>query len=283
MEKHFKKPVMLSLEWPLYRHLLSLNYTHDNVDHIMKVLTGKNQLRGRHGFRAVVYATRMSGEMNTSLGNGWSNFIVFNYIVHSKGGICYGFVEGDDGIFASSVPVTTQDYNDLGFDVKVNELTTVTEASFCGIISAADGTLVKDPGVVMMKFGWTSSYITAGDIIMHELLRAKALSLCYECPQCPVVGAIGRRALQVTRNYNPRFIKDGYHDTDIVPRDESSIPEFKPTPASRTLFARLFGVTVENQLRCEDAIMRDDLTTASELIPTNYAALDYYLRYLETD
>jgi len=47
-----------------------------------------------------VEATRMSGEMNTSLGNGFSNLMFMLYACHVQGIAAEGIVEGDDGVFA---------------------------------------------------------------------------------------------------------------------------------------------------------------------------------------
>lgn len=71
---------------------------------------------------------------------------------------------------------------------------------------------------------------------MDELLRAKALSACYETPHCPVIGKIARYALERTRGVHPRFVRDGYHDVPML--DEFDVPKFEPTDLTRELFAR---------------------------------------------
>jgi len=271
---------MQALEEPLYNVMLEKILPADDLKFINNILQGKNTIKAKHGILAKVFATRMSGEMNTSLGNGWANYVVFRTIVEMKNGRFEGFVEGDDGIFACSVDITTEDYAMLGFDVKVIDHDSAATASFCGIISACDGTLIKDPHRFFTNFGWTHSMIQAGDTIMNELLRAKALSAAYEVPQCPIVGAMARYALKITRGYEPRFIEDGYHDTTLIPRDEKTIKPYSPTPNSRTLFSELFGVSSAQQIQAERLIMSGQTSHLSKLFPPNEATLMYTSRYV---
>jgi len=230
----------------------------------------------------------MSGEMNTSLGNGWANYILFSYIVQGKGGEWEGFVEGDDGIFCSSVPVETSDYNRLGFDVKIEEVDNISEASFCGIISAPDGTLLKDPRRVLQTFGWTHSFIHAGDEVMDELLRAKALSLCYEAPQCPILGVLARSALAFTEGVTPRFVQDGYHDYSML--GDFEIPEFNPSSQARSTFASInwakegeapLFISIPLQKQIEEALIKGDMDFVARALPAPRAVQDYCLRYIE--
>lgn len=188
----------------------------------------------------------MSGDMCTSLGNGFTNLMLALYLVHKKGGTLEGFVEGDDGLFATDVELTAADYEKLGFTIKIEEVTDPREASFCGMVFA-ENEIIREPRRFLMGFGWTQSYIHAGTRIMDQLLRAKALSTAYETPQCPIVGAMARYALSATRSVRPRFVNDGFHH----PPDEAPIAEFNPQAATRQLFARLYGISVPEQLEAE--------------------------------
>lgn len=219
----------------------------------------------------------MSGELNTSAGNGWLNLTIFDYIVTVlKGGEWDGYVEGDDGIFASTVDVTTQDYANLGFDVKVEHHESVSTASFCGIIAAADGTLLKDPRRVFQKFGWTHSFISAGDQIMDQLLRAAALSLAYEAPQCPIIRALANKALELTRGVVPRFVPDGYHEP-VLP--EYKIPNYAPSAAARAAFHTKFGVSPSTQIWAERLIMEGRTDHLVSIFPPTQDMSHYVQAY----
>ena len=193
----------------MYDYLLQ-EYPED-ARFLKKVLGGVNKMKTRTGIKASVKATRMSGEMNTSLGNGFSNLMMAKYIAYSKGGYLDGYVEGDDGIFTSTVKLESADYLKLGFTIKMEEVEQINEASFCGMIFATEGQIIRNPSDILANFGWTSSFINAGPVIMGELLRAKALSTVYETGNCPIIGVLARRALLKTRQYKPRFVDDGYH------------------------------------------------------------------------
>lgn len=233
----------------------------------------------------------MSGEMNTSVGNGWGNLCIFAYICEElKGEVWDGYVEGDDGIFGTNAEITARDYELLGFDVKVVCLDCscpnpethppADGVAFCGIIAATDGTLLKSYTRVFQNFGWTTSCLDAGEDVMHELLRAKALSLAYEVGHCPILWALAKYTLENTRDYAPRFIRDGYHDTDLIPRDERFIPLGPPSIESRVDYQRHFGLTPGLQEEVESMILQGKFDTVANIIPAPLVQQDYERRFV---
>lgn len=272
-ESHFSREVMESVECQLYRHCLSWS---SHADFIAKTLVGLNRMRTRTGIRASVEARRMSGDMCTSLGNGFTNLMLASFLVHEKGGTLEGFVEGDDGLFATDVQLTSQDYEELGFTIKIEEVDDPMAASFCGMIFSDSGEIIREPRRVFMGFGWTQSFINAGPKVMAELLRAKALSSVYETPQCPIVGELARQALLRTRGVRPRFVDDGYHR----PHDEIPVPEFCPADDTRSLFAQVFGISVDVQLAAERAIRSGDMLALSSLVPPTPEQAEYSSKYV---
>lgn len=273
-ESHFTPQILEAVECQLYRWCLAGDA---NVDFLCRTLKGPNRMRTRTAVSATVQGRRMSGDMCTSLGNGFTNLMLALFLVSEKGGSLEGFVEGDDGIFATSVELNSADYAKLGFTIKIEEVADPCTASFCGLIFAPSGQIIRDPFRFMMGFGWTSSFINAGPRIMGELLRAKALSTVYETPNCPIVGALARHALRRTRGYSPRFVDDGYHR---VPRDERGCADFAVTLDTRQLFERLFGISVATQLLAESLIMKGDMAGLSSLIPAPSDVLLYSSRYV---
>ena len=268
-ESHFVPEVMKALEIQLYKHCLG---TGPDTRFLCRTLLGENRMRTRHGIHATVVARRMSGDMCTSLGNGFSNLMLTLFIAHEKGGVVDGFVEGDDGIFRSSVPLLASDYEALGFTIKIERVHDPCSASFCGMVFADSGEIIRDPRRFLAGFGWTQSFLYAGPRIMGELLRAKALSAVYETPQCPIVGALARAALSETRVYNPRFVDDGFHK---IPTDEFAVPCFSPRDDTRELFAQLYGVPVLAQLEIERLIDQHRFDTIQTLLWPD-AAMQFY-------
>jgi len=213
----------------------------------------------------------MSGDMCTSLGNGFTNLMLFMYVAHKKHGSIEGFVEGDDGIYVTDVVMESSDFLLLGFEIKIEDLALECDndlrtASFCGLIFSSNA-IIRDPRKFFCGFGWTGSFLGAGDKIMQELLRAKALSACYETGQCPIVGKLARYALKVTRGSHYRFVDDGYHNYAHVETDESKIPEFAPDSATRVLMHKIYGITPAAQIEVENLIEQGRFDEIASFIP----------------
>lgn len=269
-ESHFTPEVMDAIECELYRHCLPWL---TDIDFLCSTLCGRNRMRTRTGLRAECEGRRMSGDMCTSLGNGFTNLMLAKYIAWKQGKDLHGFVEGDDGLFATEAILDAGAYEKLGWTIKIEEVSDPCRASFCGMVFADSGEIIRNPVEFLANFGWTSSFIGGGKALMDQLLRAKALSCVYETPQCPIVGALARRALSETRGVVPRWVDDGYH---VRPRDEIPLPAFAPSDDTRQLFSELYGIDVASQKAIERKLLGGDFDVAS-LLPTE--AVEPYLRY----
>jgi len=237
-----------------------------------EVETGENIIHLFDGLEFAVEGERMSGTSFTSLFNGLENYLAFLWVCERNQMHGEGFVEGDDGLFVTEKQLFADDFALLGLTVELKELPDVCHGHFCGLTCAADGTIVKDPRRVFQTFGWTTSFLGAGNRIMDELLRSKALSLACELPQCPIVGVIARRALDITRGV---VVKHHTGDWNEIPVDDESAFEralapFRPTQAARRLVGELFGITPETQIRVELHIAEDRLDEIQKLIPPSY-------------
>lgn len=270
-ESHFTPQLMDICECELYRWCLGDT---EDARVLCNTLTGDNAMRTRSGVKATVKGRRMSGDMCTSLGNGFTNLMLAKFIAYRKTGdvdSLDGLVEGDDGLFSSTVPISAQDYEKLGFTIKIDEVTDPCCASFCGMIFADSGEVIRSPVRFLTGFGWTHSTIGGGNQVMQSLLRAKALSAVCETPQCPIVGQMARSALAYTRGVLPRFESDGYHHTysDV---DERKLPTFSPSADTRELFSRMYGINPESQLAIEEKIACGQLDDISPILVTALAS-----------
>jgi len=271
-ESHFVSSFMDICECELYRHCFPLM-----GEWFSQVIMGKNRLHTRKGIRAQLIGRRMSGEVVTSLGNGFTNLMLTLFLSKIQGRVIDGFVEGDDGIFCTNGPLNPKDYERLGFTIKIKEVSDPCFGSFCGLVCGESGEIIRDPISFIAKFGWTHSFVTGGRRIMGELLRAKALSTIYETPQCPIVSVVAHYALDKTSNYNPRFIDDGYH----ISPDVLNVPKFCPSYDTRLLFANLYGIPIMVQLEIERLIMVGNFQKVSQLLPLNKDMLWFSDRYIE--
>lgn len=237
-EASFSTELMKAVECQLYRHMLKMWPTH--ADWMERTLTGVNRLAFRNVCSASIRGRRMSGDMCTSLGNGFTNLMLMHFAAEEFGFTVNGMVEGDDGIFAlSKVPdQLAAFFSRLGFVIKLQEIPDPCVGGFCGIVAADNGN-IKDPVKFLTTFGWTHTCLEANDRIMLQLLRAKALSAQYELPNCPVIRAVADRALELTTGVLPRFVYDGYH---IAPPTNQA-PAFEPTQSTRELFTELYGLS----------------------------------------
>lgn len=299
-ESHFTAEMMRACEFVLYGFMLQ-NYP--DLFHLMEeVLQGTNNIQDKW-FGMKVDARRMSGEMNTSLGNGFSNLIFMRTISRMYGyGEAVGVVEGDDGLFRykRGKSPTTENFTDNGFNIKLDLHDKICYASFCGLLFDEDcRDIVTDPRKVLALFGWTSAkYSSANQKTIKKLIRCKALSLAHAYPACPIVSELARYGLRATRSYNVTQFINARRDLNLYERekfleadtyfkqnrDELSIPRKEVGMGSRLLVEGLFDIPVDEQLRIEEMLRnKDDLSqitipTADVFMPNSW--IEYADRYI---
>lgn len=262
-EAAFTSELMEACEFELYLYMVSRLPNGLKWFAIVKaVLAGETRCVFKR-FYVIVLATRMSGEMCTSLGNGFTNLMislfVFTTLGYSMDQIA-GVVEGDDGLFRISAAVPTEkDYEDLGLIIKIELHETISTASFCGLIfDETDRLNVTDPLEVLATFGWLSArYARAGRSKKMALLRCKALSLAYQYPGCPIIASLARYALRMTRSYSIDgvLLKDRtmsmWERTQLLEAVRHPIVEIKTPINTRLLVESRYGITIAQQLLIE--------------------------------
>lgn len=242
-----------------------------------------NELKNRRFGSAVILACRMSGEMNTSLGNGISNLLLNLFVLANCG--CKnvtGIVEGDDGLFRFYGPeVTAQHFATIGFTIKISVADAVNEASFCGIIyDGLDGLNVTNPISGLMEFGWGGSrYAPSSENTRKKLLRSKALSLLYSYPGCPILQSLALYALRITEgmrylvpsNFSLYEKEEMRMCLDYI--KEHGLPVRDVPERTRLLVEKLYGIPVSVQLSVELK-----LDTLTELVPLDFPELLPYCK-----
>jgi hypothetical protein len=260
-ESLFVEELMDACEFELYRYMTEqLNQNEKFRKFCEEVLGGTNECMYKW-FRLYIHAKRMSGEMCTSLGNGFSNLIFTKFVAHEHSLKVKSIHEGDDGLISSDSEIKQVWFEELGLRIKIEEIDDISSASFCGIIfDPKDLQNITNPLKVLANFGWTSNqYWGARESTKRALLRSKALSLIYEYPGCPVVQELALYALRHTRDVK-RLTKftHGRRDIDMFMRQRIlSAIEFQDLPVAipgvqtRHLMEQEFGITVEMQLKIE--------------------------------
>lgn len=258
-ESLFTADLMRYVEKELYVYMVEcLPDGEEFLSMFEKLIVGQNVCHFA-AFQLVVEATRMSGEMNTSLGNGFANLMLMLFTCDEHGIDCVGCVEGDDGIFWVSKELPGDAwFKSLGLFIKIEYHDDISTASFCGMIfDTQDKIVVTDPRKVLASIGWArQQYLTAKDTTLKQLLRMKALSFAHQYKGCPIVGALSHWILRHTRNV--RIRKSIKHPRDWWTRQlydqispEGELDYVEPPTRTRLLVASQFGISVTSQLMVE--------------------------------
>lgn len=293
-ESLFVKEVMRKVEFILYRHMTKLLPAGERFMVLCeRVLAGTNSCDFKH-FSTKCEATRMSGEMCTSLGNGFSNLMFMRFMCKRKG--CTrirGVVEGDDGLFTMcGTPPTTQDFASLGLNIKLEVHSSLTTASFCGLIFHPEERInVTDPVKTLASFGWTTArYAGTRKSRLDLLLRSKALSLAHQYPGCPIISELAQYGLRITQHIRDqeieRFVRntsslDTYHRSEMIKFVTEGIPTRETGLETRYLVEKLYGVRVDQQLALENYLKNLDCPMELDLSPFGIKVHEHWLHFFK--
>lgn len=259
---------MMKIERHIYSWFLKFNPHHDEI---MKLydqgIYNLNLIRYKD-FNLRIMCRRMSGEMNTSGGNGLMNMMMTYFILHESGNsldLATAF-EGDDGEVEVDVAFpTSQDYADLGANIKIEIPSGPSTASFCGLIYDVESMdNVTDPIDSLMSFGWTTKqYLDAGKNKLNALLRSKSLSLLYEYPACPILRELALYGLRMTKHIDSKYLqlviskqKMSMYDREIMleaikNHDLAESMKKEITHQTRYLVETKFNIPIKTQIEVE--------------------------------
>lgn len=288
-ESSLNKRIMEVIEQQLYGHFLK-NF--ENLRSEFALMARANRMVSK-GVKCSVVC-RMSGEMTTSLGNGFSNMVIALYVAKITGNpIIAGVVEGDDGLFTTARPLDLERAAEFGFDITAVQTSEVGEAGFCGLyFDSNEVKLIRDPAEVIVRLGWTKSqqFLHAGPAKMRSLLKAKVASALYETPCCPVVSPLCYEIWKMLPEKALIEKEDAWWTEHVIGQqnlDEmpqwilNGLQELKEDkcPSTRALFERLFHVNVAMQRDIERKVreMRTlgPLNMCIPLIQTNIASEEW--------
>lgn len=235
-------------------------------------------------FTCRVQAKRMSGEMNTSCGNGLMNLLITMFVLVEAGNKIediMGQFEGDDGIVKCTVLPTEQQYRDLGANIKIEIPKSINTASFCGnVFDPIALHNVTNPCEASVRFGWTDTkYVNAGPETMLQLLKSKSLSMLHGYPGCPILRSLALYGLRVTKSvkfdlkfnlthslssyeYEQALEMNKYYET-VKDDDPNSVYNVVIHENTRMLVDEMYGIPVEIQLQIEEYL--DSLDTLQPL------------------
>lgn len=291
MEAHFAERIF-EIEFWFYHYMLQFCPGVEQFDAWMaEVLNGENRCQMKD-FIMLVMGSRMSGEMNTSLGNGFVNWILSKFFAWKKGCLDQhdGLFEGDDSIVVTPCPPTVDDYRQIGFTVKIFEVDSIEEASFCGLIFDNDDMVnVTDPISELLTFGWTNKrYVGAKKSTKLALLRCKSLSMMYQYRGCPVLAALARYGLRMTKGFCIEKVRFQLSQWDQAQLDDAmnhyqltrfhDILNVPIGDGSRLLVEKKFGLRYEHQIEVEKY-----LDAKNDLSPISVPVIQMYIPDLYFD
>jgi len=287
-ESSFKNHVMNSIEFNFYDAILKFYFGNHNFRKWVRKILGKNKISARY-LKAFLKARRMSGEMNTSLGNGFSNLMIFLYLCYKYE--CQDvrcFVEGDDCIGTYIGPqFTVEDYASFGFIIKLKYLHYPNTASFCGqIFSLTNFIVITDPLKVLINFTWVNmKYDNCKIKVRYGLIRSKALSLIYQYPGCPIIQPFALRMLYLTKDYKPVIDTSisRYKQEIIKLAIDANLPVVPIEEASRQLMYEVFNLTLIEQQLFEQSVVSYNINESLDLSMfhiTNLVWQENYFNYV---
>lgn len=261
-ESHFTRELMFLTEFQLYDHLFKFCPNFAELRRMnLNVIGAPNIMRASH-ILAKCHA-RMSGEMSTSLGNGFTNLMTMLFVCEENHMTeVSGVVEGDDGLFKlKGKRLTTEMFGEVGFMIKIEYHTVLTEAGFCQMyFDPIAKQPVADPIKFLLKMGWGSrQYVHSSDQTLRALLRCKALSALSQFPACPIISVYAARLVELTADIRPykmiklvkkmkgaSYQRDGLLRAITKPKCAQA-----PVQATRMLVEHKFGVTLAQQRHIE--------------------------------
>lgn len=270
-ESSFTLTMAVSVEFEVYAHVLNVAY----AEYICKSFYTLNQCVFKF-FRVTVAAKRMSGDMQTSLGNGITNLITILFLYHEKYGIILLaiVVEGDDSLFRNhpNKILMSEDFAALGLITKIEHHTRLSTASFCGnIFDEFDLKNLVDPGRILRRGGYVDNkYANAKQSKKSGLLRAYGFSIYYQYHGCPIVEAYARYLLRATRGsfaIMSSINKFKFADGEFIPTSElkmwEKFPPHEVGAGSREIVSSQFHLHYDDQIQIENYL--DSLNTLQVL------------------
>lgn len=262
-EANISAHIMRWVENKMLRHFYKNHPLYPKMDWHCKSIEGAQVCKSRLGYTMEVDATRMSGEMSTSLSNGFTNLMIMKFVLHKFGVTDVRLVvEGDDALI--SVPdgvelPTVSDFAKLGLKVKLEVHDRLETASFCGLVfDPVDLINITDPVETILEMTMlTEKCWNMKPSKKMAYLKSKALSAKYQYDGCPMIDAFASWILRCTARYDARV---ALRNTDSwkkdmlaeATREKGEWKNRTQTPyRTRALVEELYNIPIAMQIALE--------------------------------
>lgn len=303
-ESSHNPTIMSEIENWFYKYMCRDLPSKGLLCYLLKQLTDNNEINIGN-ISMELKGKRMSGEMNTSLGNSIMNKLLCEYAAFCQGLKIKSIHEGDDGLIGFDKYCDISQFekciNDMGYEVKLVQHHAVGDASFCGLIFSSNGHCIREPFDVMINFDTCrEKYINSSNFTINLLLRCKAMSLLYESPHCPILREFALYILRNTykdqKGFVEKFLKKYEHKYSLQNENFTLIYESmecafeaiskKTIPfETRFYFEKKFGVPInaqfyiENIFKTANKLQNFNDPIINTLIPYKY--FEHSLKYVK--
>lgn len=280
-ENSFTMRVQEAVEMKLYKHMLKLYPDLYNLCHLQCI---HNDVHCS-SMSISMDAARMSGEMCTSLGNGFTNLMLMKFFCYKHDITdAQGVIEGDDGLFTYHGPsLDNEFFNQLGFQIEIDERD-LNESSFCGNIFTEKSlkTLVN-PLEAIATASYSMQGVGARDCELNKLTYLMGYSLLCQYGNCPIVGAFARMQIRTTilndphvRNKALSYFKTSrkldWWSREILSKTiYEKVLDAKVELEDRMLIERLYDIPVSAQLLIEKQLDQSTGWVSSDILDLLYS------------
>lgn len=262
-EGSFHPELQEACEKQLWRHVFR------NYPKMLKIILkayNTNVCIYKNKMKAYFKGSRMSGDMWTSMANGFTNQAIIEFMIedayqrHGYFDIDY-LVEGDDGFICTDAPLDFNIPKLLGFKLKCEQKTDKNDVSFCGICEF-EGKLVPDIRRILNHYGYVHgrSLVSAVNSKskrskkkLLDMIHSKALSLLAQSRGIPILQPIAQQQLKLGGHYNPKYVdwweKEFYDFNNLEKMHAEPI-----TDDMRLFVEKRFNIPVSTQLDIEKSL-----------------------------
>lgn len=253
-----------SFDPELQRHVERALWDHMLVDYpeilsIIQRAYSRSHIRYKNRAHAIFEGSRMSGDMWTSLANGFTNKMINEYMAMCARDNEYDYlVEGDDAIICSSSRWDTDIPARLGFKLTLETASDFNELSFCGL-NAVDGVLIPNVRKILTRYGYTAEMKYYMDVKTNnqryrDLMYSKACSLLATSAKVPVLGELARQQMRVWNGVN-NFRYYDWWERQFYSYDEPEPLQSQPISMSvRRFVEEKYHIPIVLQLQLEEEI-----------------------------
>lgn len=256
-EGSFTRDYQTHVELAMFRHCL---HNYPEVCKLIQAAYSRNHLVFKRKHGCSFDGSRMSGDMWTSLANGFSNKMMVLFMADQAKANVKFLVEGDDGFIASNKELDLTIADRLGFKLKSEIYRSAKQVAFCSLRTCGN-VLVPNIPATLSKYGkLIDPQITHGMRIgskrvqrrVRDIAKSKALSLLATSSGIPILQPLAIQQLSLLQDAHVRPEHFDWWERHFFNMKEAKA---KPIdPRTRRYVERVFKISVEKQLEIEDAI-----------------------------